>query len=435
MQIFTNKKINKSCNIHVCVKKPGALTKTTDCHPMSQWIKSISNHVYWCVASTEPSPDRGEVVLAKWQSVANHVQNIHEQAQPSHAVSMQTYPKTKLATTGWILVTYHDTFRIINATFHIRSWFLWEIGNFNIFLLAENTYLCGTTRAHRRDYPNKLASAKLKPGESIKQTNDDNVMLVKWLDMRDVYMIATNDEGLDVVRQVRRNNMPCDMPTPCCVRKYNSLMGGVDRMDQLPSYNSLGRAGRRWWKYNSLMGGVDRMDQLRSYYSVGHAGRRWWKYNSLMGGVDRMDQLPSYNSVGRAGRRWWKYNSLMGGVDRMDQLRSYYSVGRAGRRWWKYIFWGLLNIWHHQRLHSLEEDEPPPPCQQSCLLTEDMEDEADPQHGWRLRVTTSTALWNGGRQSECRAGLCRQHSPGTPASPVLGPKENMKTMYPHSLSL
>ena len=39
------------------------------------------------------------------------------------------------------------------------------------------------------------------------------------------------------------------MPTPCCVRKYNSLMGGVDRMDQLRSYYSLGRAGRRWWKY------------------------------------------------------------------------------------------------------------------------------------------------------------------------------------------
>ena len=25
--------------------------------------------------------------------------------------------------------------------------------------------------------------------------------------------------------------MPGDMPTPCCVSKYNSLMGGVDRMD------------------------------------------------------------------------------------------------------------------------------------------------------------------------------------------------------------
>ena len=47
---------------------------------------------------------------------------------------------------------------------------------------------------------NKLASAKLKPGESIKWTNDDSVMLVKWRDRRDVYMIATDDDGLDVVR-------------------------------------------------------------------------------------------------------------------------------------------------------------------------------------------------------------------------------------------
>ena len=110
-------------------------------------------------------------------------------------------------------------------------------------------YTSPVRSARGREFPNKLTSAKLKPGESIRWTNDDSVMLVKWRDRRDVYMIVTNDEGLDVVRQVRRRNMPCDMPTPCCVRKYNSLMGGVDRMDQLRSYYSVGRAGRRWWKY------------------------------------------------------------------------------------------------------------------------------------------------------------------------------------------
>ena len=98
---FTNKKINKSCNIHVCVKKPGALTKTTDCHPVSQWIKSISNHVYWCAASTEPGPDRGEVVLAKWQSVANRVQNTHEHPHPAFPRCQHAdLPKDQLATTG-----------------------------------------------------------------------------------------------------------------------------------------------------------------------------------------------------------------------------------------------------------------------------------------------------------------------------------------------
>ena len=57
-------------------------------------------------------------------------------------------------------------------------------------LLAEDTYLCGTSWHWQ----------KLKPGESIKWTNDDSVMLVKWRDRRDVYVIATDDEGLHVVR-------------------------------------------------------------------------------------------------------------------------------------------------------------------------------------------------------------------------------------------
>ena len=49
---------------------------------------------------------------------------------------------------------------------------------------------------------------------------------------------------------------------------------------------------------------------------------------------------------------------------------------------------GAVEHWDHQRLHPLEEDEPSPPCQHSPVLAEDMEDEANPQHGGRLRVTS-----------------------------------------------
>ena len=31
-------------------------------------------------------------------------------------------------------------------------------------------------------------------------------------------------------------------------------------------------------RYNEHMGGVDHLNQMRSYYSLGRAGRRWWKY-------------------------------------------------------------------------------------------------------------------------------------------------------------
>ena len=55
--------------------------------------------------------------------------------------------------------------------------------------------------------PNKQASAKLKPGESIKWTNDDSFMLVKWRDRRDVYIIATNDDGVMLVKWRNRRDV------------------------------------------------------------------------------------------------------------------------------------------------------------------------------------------------------------------------------------
>ncbi|XP_060588191.1 uncharacterized protein LOC132743656 [Ruditapes philippinarum] len=56
-------------------KKLTALSKQKDCEIIGKWIKSISNHVYWAAAST-PDGDR-ETILAKWLSLSNHIQNIH----------------------------------------------------------------------------------------------------------------------------------------------------------------------------------------------------------------------------------------------------------------------------------------------------------------------------------------------------------------------
>ena len=50
-----------------------------------------------------------------------------------------------------------------------------------------------------REFPKSLASSTLQPDESLKWTNDDGVMLLKWRDKRDVFMVATNEAGLDEV--------------------------------------------------------------------------------------------------------------------------------------------------------------------------------------------------------------------------------------------
>ncbi|XP_056014958.1 uncharacterized protein LOC130052852 [Ostrea edulis] len=45
------------------------------CRKVAYWARSVSNHLYWCAAS---SNENGELVLEKWFSVLNHVANIYE---------------------------------------------------------------------------------------------------------------------------------------------------------------------------------------------------------------------------------------------------------------------------------------------------------------------------------------------------------------------
>lgn len=53
-----------------------ALFKEKECEVLQPWIRSLCNHLYWVPAST-PSGN-GQMMLEKWESVVNHVQNIHE---------------------------------------------------------------------------------------------------------------------------------------------------------------------------------------------------------------------------------------------------------------------------------------------------------------------------------------------------------------------
>ena len=130
-------------------------------------------------------------------------------------------------------------------------------------LLQADTYLCGTTRATRKEFPKSLAATRLKAGESVKWTNDTGVMLCKWHDKRDVHMISTNDAGGDHVIHVWRKRQEVDLSVPTCVRSYNASMGGVDRLDQLRSYYGIGRSGRRWWKY--IFWGIMNIGVINAY--------------------------------------------------------------------------------------------------------------------------------------------------------------------------
>lgn len=55
-------------------KKLEAAGKRKGCDVVGRWARSISNHMYWCAAS---SSGDGEVVQQKWFSILNHIANIH----------------------------------------------------------------------------------------------------------------------------------------------------------------------------------------------------------------------------------------------------------------------------------------------------------------------------------------------------------------------
>ena len=56
-------------------KKLDKLGKQKNCEVISEWQKSIINHLYWCVSSS-PADD-SELITAKWLSLDNHIHNVH----------------------------------------------------------------------------------------------------------------------------------------------------------------------------------------------------------------------------------------------------------------------------------------------------------------------------------------------------------------------
>jgi hypothetical protein len=51
-----------------------------DSYAITPWIAAIRNHLYWCATSCRD--EEGEVKVAKWTSILNHIQDVHEGHDP-----------------------------------------------------------------------------------------------------------------------------------------------------------------------------------------------------------------------------------------------------------------------------------------------------------------------------------------------------------------
>ncbi|XDV48298.1 hypothetical protein PO909_017735 [Leuciscus waleckii] len=63
-------------------KKLKAISKTKDCEKVKKWLPMIKNQIYWIAASSTSGPER----IAKWSSVINHLQDIHNHDDPLYPV-------------------------------------------------------------------------------------------------------------------------------------------------------------------------------------------------------------------------------------------------------------------------------------------------------------------------------------------------------------
>lgn len=61
-------------------------------------------------------------------------------------------------------------------------------------LLQHKTYYCGTIRKRMRGFPTAILDDVLMVGDSRRVSNGE-VMVCRWCDERDVFMVPTNDSG------------------------------------------------------------------------------------------------------------------------------------------------------------------------------------------------------------------------------------------------
>ena len=109
---------------------------------------------------------------------------------------------------------------------------------------------CGTVRKNWRGVPDEM-KAKLKKGEVVSKQLDSSMLILKWMDKREVMMLSTIHDDSFVTKKRRSRTAPDgqeDILKPLVVEEYNKNMGGVDTGDQLQSYYGFSHRTVKWWR-------------------------------------------------------------------------------------------------------------------------------------------------------------------------------------------
>ena len=132
-------------------------------------------------------------------------------------------------------------------------------------LLKKGVYMRGTCRKNRRGFPQgviytKSEASKLRRGQNKMMVDCDQKLVVYgWVDGSPVQLLTTADGSVSSANVKRRvGNVETNVCAPLCLKRYNKMMQGVDRHDQLRAKFSLvGRHGFKKYYVKIILGLMD----------------------------------------------------------------------------------------------------------------------------------------------------------------------------------
>ncbi|VDO25445.1 unnamed protein product [Haemonchus placei] len=104
-------------------------------------------------------------------------------------------------------------------------------------LISRRTHLVGTLRRNRKGIPKAIKDKKSKRGQICYKQRQNGIMVLKWRDKRDLYMISAEHDAAIGSSQ-----------KPTVVENYNEMKSFVDVSDQMAAYTPFVRKTAKWYK-------------------------------------------------------------------------------------------------------------------------------------------------------------------------------------------
>ncbi|XP_071814951.1 piggyBac transposable element-derived protein 4-like [Apostichopus japonicus] len=118
--------------------------------------------------------------------------------------------------------------------------------------LSENkTHAAGTVRVNRKRMPKELTQKKAKKGRKRGEVDfrrSENLLAMRFLDNRDVYMLSTIHDISEVETGKADRDTNERVKKPKLVVDYNQHMGSVDMADQMAKVYTEARRSIKWYK-------------------------------------------------------------------------------------------------------------------------------------------------------------------------------------------